>query len=338
MKTITLFIAFILGTLWLKSQSLSSSMLSFAIADANTTSHEAAGNDYTNAFWKKKRAKVFYPKDSLESRYLLKKIQSQKAYLQRQQLTEREYAVFKQTLLAQSFSLGKPNGSVYTALFQKKDITVIATAKTHAEKETFYDIAIEKRALPRIKDVQFAEDLLAYDSHQHLELACGPQNVKKDVFYNADGTTVNCSVIYPASSREVVFLWYDTTNLRQLAYIRVGGNMHTTGAMRYNNVLSQNQWVSRQGLYATMTLDQLHHRNGNTLNFYGWGGGARGNLYGDNKGNIDFSQLDLAFGCLNCNDDAYYGKRQLASDRAIEDGRRIFIATMIFYPPTKGDE
>jgi hypothetical protein len=325
MKTITQIIAFLLSFGQLPSQKLPATKLLYLTASASRILHTPESNNGPGTT----------PKDSTGSRYLIKKLQGQKAYLQHQKFNVQAYAHFKQTLLSQNFLQGRLYGEAHTELFQKKDITITAKAD---QQQRWYDITIEKRDLPRIKDLQFAEDLLAYDSHLHLELACGPQNVRKDLFYNADGTTVNCSVIYPGSSREVVFLWHDTANFRKLDCIRIGGNMHTAGAMRHNNVLAQNQWISRQGLYATMTLAQLQSRNGNALNFYGWGGGARANLCGNNSGNIDFSTLDLAFGCLNCNDDAYYGKQQLTSDRAIEDGRRIFIATMIFYPPAKSNE
>jgi hypothetical protein len=327
MKTITLITTFLLSIGQLQSQKLPATELLYLTATANRVLHTAEG----------KNAQGRTPKDSIiGSRYLIKKLQGQKAYLQYRKLNVQAYAHFKQTLLTQNFLQGKLHGEVPTELFQKKDITI--TAKADPQQPQWFDITIDKRDLPRIRDLQFAEDLLAYDSHLHLELACGPQNVRKDLFYNVDGTTVNCSVIYPGSSREVVFLWQDAANFRKLDCIRIGGNMHTAGAMRHNNVLAQNQWMSRQGLYATMTLGQLQSRNGNALNFYGWGGGARANLCGNNSGNIDFSTLDLAFSCLNCNDDAYYGKQQLASDRAIEDGRRIFIATMIFYPPARSNE
>src|SRR5688572_14547464 len=51
-------------------------------------------------------------------------------------------------------------------MFQQKDLAIITAV--HIEEEKLYTISIQKRLLPGIKEILYGEDLLAFDSHEHL--------------------------------------------------------------------------------------------------------------------------------------------------------------------------
>lgn len=277
---------------------------------------------------------VFYPKDSLGERYLIKQVMDGMGWLKLEKLTPEEYALLRQTVETEGFYKGKTSDKVYTELFEKKDVTITAAPENNPhEGKQWYNVVIEKRILPKLRELIYAEDLLAFNSHQQLQEVFGARQVTKDKYLNPDGTAMNCSVIYPGTSKEAVFLWKDPENMRDLGCIRIGGNKHTSGSFRYSNQVALNQWRSKQGIYATMTLQQLQVLNQSPVRFYGWGGGASGTLCKDNQGRIDFKTLDLALDCFNCNDDAYFGKYPHQSDEALEENRRIYVTTMIFYPP-----
>ncbi len=212
MKTVILFVAFLIAHSRLAAQKFSAAAPTLTAGKANPLIDNAK---------EKKRQHITYAVADVNSRSLTRKAQAQKPYLQYQKLTAQEYERFRQSLLAEGYLAGRKNTSVPIELFQKKDITITAAA-TEGEAGQRYLVSIEKRALPRVKDLRFAEDLLTFNSHQHLVVAFGAQNVHKDLFYKSDGTTANCSVIYPGSSREVVFLWQDTANFFQLDCLSMG--------------------------------------------------------------------------------------------------------------------
>lgn len=277
--------------------------------------------------------KMFHPKDSVGERYLVKKEQRQSGYLLLEKLSPAEYETMKQKALADGFIQGKGPGKTATELFQKKDVTITVSTEIDLEAEKrWYNVTIEKRNLPKAKDVAFAEDLLHFNAHEHLVSVFGKSHVVSDTYFDKNGAQIPCSVLYPNTGREAVFVWKDGTNLRDLACLRIGSNNQTSGALRNAQSVAQSQWISRQGVFPTMSLNQLQQRNQQAIAFSGWGGGHRGELKKGNTGRIDFEQLDLSLSCLNCNDDVYYGNSTIDSEAAILDGRRIFVATMIFYP------
>ena len=59
----------------------------------------------------------------------------------------------------------------------------IETATRTEDSTTFYILKTSKKALPRKKDMIYAEDLLYLDSHEYLVEMFGKENVKPDMFF-----------------------------------------------------------------------------------------------------------------------------------------------------------
>src|SRR2546423_2643720 len=78
-------------------------------------------------------------------------------------------------------------------LFQKNNTVVQFTAKTD-DSVTVYTCYIQRKKLPKAKDILYAEDLLQLTSHEYLSEVYGAANVRKDIFFLSENKTAPCTV------------------------------------------------------------------------------------------------------------------------------------------------
>lgn len=222
-------------------------------------------------------------------------------------------------------------------LFQKANYT-IKTSLEVKDSLSFYTLLIQKIQLPKPKDISFAEDLLKFNSHECLVSFFGEGNVVKDVFHYTDKEINKCSVLFPNTSREVIFMWKDEANYRVPAFLIVGGHLQTKGTSGFTRELTQNEWQSRQGVYSGMQLQELQKLNGDKINIYSWKTERPGVLAPTSKGLIDFSRLSLVFNCLNCAEKEFLQTSSIInSENALADDRKIYVSTLIILPEKDKD-
>jgi hypothetical protein len=215
--------------------------------------------------------------------------------------------------------------------FQKGDITILITKKIENHLENYYFI-LTKKYLPAARDVQYAEDLLVFNSHENLEYVFGKENVKKDVYYFSENQVNKCSVLYPNTSRQVIFLWEDETNNYKLSSILIGGTLRVKSALNFNEYLGPNVWALKNGIHSGMSLQELQLLNGGSFKFYGFNSSYSGIVVPENKGNIDFKKNGVMLTCLNCNDAAFLKHDIIDASEAIEDNRKLYVFTIFLLP------
>jgi hypothetical protein len=214
----------------------------------------------------------------------------------------------------------------------QKDNFLINTSIEIKDSTTFFTCLLERRELPKVKDIVYAEDLLSVSSHEYLSLLFGKANVKKDVFYYSSTETNRCSILFPNTNREVVFIWNDETNYRKTAFLIIGGNSITNSSSNFNQQIEQNAWRSKQGVYSGMSLAELQILNGKEVRFYSWHLDQAGMLAPKNTGQIDFARIDIVLNCLNCNESRFQQVNVVNSENAILENRKIYVSTMIILP------
>jgi hypothetical protein len=219
-----------------------------------------------------------------------------------------------------------------TELYQKGNIT-IRPVKKQDGKRTLYSFSIERKVLPRSKDFVHAEDFLGLTSHEYLASVFGEAAVKRDLFYFSEQEVNRCSVLYPNTSRQVIFIWKDEENLRDLAFLLIGGQLQVQSSLSYHKQVEQNEWQSRQGIYSGMSLRELQRLNGASINLWGWQSDQPGVVAAKNTGTINFKEVSVVLNCLDCNEDAFYGNNKLLnSDDVLREGRRVYVSTIIILP------
>ncbi len=214
----------------------------------------------------------------------------------------------------------------------QKDNFLISISIEIKDSISFYTCFLERKELPKAKDIFFAEDLLSLSSHEYLCFLFGEANVKKDLFYYSPTETNRCSIVFPNTNREVVFVWNDETNYRKPAFLMIGGNSKTNSSSNFYRPVEQNAWRSKQGVYPGMSLVELQVLNGKEVRFYSWHLDQAGMLAPKNTGQIDFTHLNIVLSCLNCSESGFQQASIIDSQKAILESKKIYVSTMIILP------
>jgi len=206
-----------------------------------------------------------------------------------------------------------------TMLFQKKNITILTKPDLKDEKLQ-YTFLLQKKELPDPNSIQFAEDLLIFNSHEYLVSFFGEKNVKKDLFYFSDKELRKCSVLFGYSSRQAVFVWGDENNLCDLTYILVSNIIPTVSAEKYSGVISMNEWEMENGIRLGMSVKELLILNEKEFKFYGNQSELAFMVKPDDSGKIDFRKTVVMLTCNDCNNDRLFDKLLVnAVDAAVEN-------------------
>lgn len=241
-----------------------------------------------------------------------------------------EYSLLKQDLLDHQFT---PIHGTATGReeFQKENMIITAYPPNGAD--TNYRIQIDQKAMPLPTDLVYAEDLLAFNSHEFLVAVFGRPHVRKDTFYFSEKEFTTCSVLFPNTFSQAVFLWEDGRNFRNASFIIIGERWDQDQAFLNTQGAAQNKWKSRSGVYIGMSLNDLVKVNDYHIELFGWNSDNPGFAARNNKGKLDFRRMGLQFLCLDCKDDRYYTKTNLiGSESLLRSQSRVYINKMILVP------
>ena len=242
-----------------------------------------------------------------------------------------EFATWMSEAKKASFKSSGPSKTPGTELLQLKNMCLQTKMETQDSIAT-YIISLDVAQLPRPREIVFAEDLLAFNSHERLAYVFGDNNVSKDVFYYDEEDPNQCTVLFPNTAREVIFIWSDETNYKDISFLIVGGHLRTAGTQKFTRGVEQSLWQSKQGVYAGMGLLELQSLNQRPIDFYSWQTEEAGMIVPRSKGLIDFSKLGLVLNCLNCAGSSEGGASIVNSERELAEGRKVYVSTMIILP------
>lgn len=218
------------------------------------------------------------------------------------------------------------------AFYQRGNVTIIPMIRKENEKE-FFGFTVERKELPKANEIIYAEDLLQLNSHQYLCSVFGAANVKKDFFFFSEKEVNKCSVLFPNTSLQVIFIWKDAVNNKEISYIMIGGELRSKSSEGFEKAIDMNKWRSKQGVYLGMTLRELEKFNSGAIKFFGWESEQPGIVYPKNKGSIDFTKLGVQLNCLDCNEDKYYSHTSLInSTDVIQQNGRVYVSTLVLMP------
>jgi len=243
-----------------------------------------------------------------------------------------EYTESLQELKEAEFFCGNENDTT-GILFQKKSFLVLA--KTIIEDDdTLYSLAINQQVLPLPEDIQFAEDLLQFYSHEYLVSFFGQKNVIRDVYYFTEKEVAKCTVLFPKTSRQAVFIWEDNVNLCKPAYLIIGGNMNAGSITNYDGIISENVWNSKDGIYSGMSLNSLMRLNGSSFKFYGRNSESPYMIVPEKTGSINFKTNRVVLGCLNPSGSRLLNNATIGADEILSDNLGLYVYMMMILPST----
>lgn len=244
-----------------------------------------------------------------------------------------EFHNIKTDIKKAGFFCNQENDSLnaLSLIYQHNDITVTISSKA-IDTLTAYSFLVRKQEMPKPKEIVFAEDLASFTSHEYLRYYFGDQNVQKDIYYLSEKQIGKCSVLFPNTNRQVVFLWADDKNNCNLAKIYIGGQLLAESSLEYDKNIPENIWRLKSGIRAGMSLYQLRMLNDAAFNFNGGNSKNSGMVFTDSTGKINFKKDRVILGCMNCNDPSFYKKAVISSDEAIQEERILFVHTIILDP------
>ena len=242
-----------------------------------------------------------------------------------------EYRDGKNKLKKAGFISDSSKSMITPLLFQKRNIRVMADLKTE-DSTTEYTFSLQKKALPNPDSIQYADDLLKFDSHEYLVSFFGQQNVKQDVYYFSEKELKKCSVLFPNTSQQVTFIWNDETTLSNLSYILISGILPTLSAVQYSGNVSQNKWGLKNGIYSNMNIKELLQLNGEDFEFYGRTSEFSYMVVPGSGGKIDFKKIGLTLGCFDCGGSSLLDKVKVSASDAAYNSLTLYVVYIMIKP------
>ncbi|MDP9230832.1 MAG: hypothetical protein M3O67_09210 [Bacteroidota bacterium] len=279
-------------------------------------------------------------KDKSIERQIAKTDKSHFTSLLYQTTSLKEYEDLVNDLVADGYSIPKNNAENNSfPLYQKGSITIrpsiLKDSSIIADSiKIVYGFYLERKRLPQANEIHYAEDLLQLTSHEYIVSVFGTANVKKDIFYLSKNEVNKCSVLFPNTSLEVIFVWKDEVNSRGISFLLISGQTRTKSSLNFSSQVELNKWQSTRGIYLGMSLKELNKLNEKPIDFYGWESEEAGFVIPGNTGSIDFKGLEVELNCLDCNEDRYYTNTKIInSNSVLKDNRRVYVSTMVVIPP-----
>jgi hypothetical protein len=250
-----------------------------------------------------------------------------------------EFISINNALVKHGFIFNKAYDScpANTYFIQNSEYTV--TTKTFLNDTVVnYQFLFHKKNMQGKSEVHFAEDLLQYDSHEYLKAVFGAMFVKRDIYYFSDDDLSKCSVIFPGTSLQAVFLWTDEVNLKGLKAILLGGQdllrkpSDNSGA----STIEVNRWKLRDNIYVGMELHQLVKVNGEDFEFFAGNTKYTGLIKPVKTGSVRFDSKELVLSCTNCNSSSFFREREtMYAKEAVRRDLMMYLLSITLYPEQK---
>jgi len=216
-------------------------------------------------------------------------------------------------------------------VYQNRDRTA-ALCITQNEGHPCHSIRLHRQKMPASEELQAADDLFKFASHEYLVHYFGEKNVRKDLFYFAKNDVVNCSVLFMNTSRQVIFVWKDALNQSEVDNLIFGGLNKLKSQAAEATLPIQNQWKLKNGLRTGMHLIELYQLNKKGIVFCGGDAPNPGLILPESTGAIDFLNADVVLSCVNCTDEKFMGSQVMQSDMELNGGRIFFVQSIVLYP------
>jgi len=235
------------------------------------------------------------------------------------------------TLKEEGFFCGNDK-SADDILFQRKNISVLAKTIKEPAGDTIYSFCFSQAKLPLPGKIQYADDLLEFYSHEQLASVFGKKNVIKDVYYFSEKEISKCSILFPKTRRQAIFIWDDEVNLCRLSYVLIGSNVKTGSLANYKGLIEENAWSSKDGISPGMNLRNLIRLNGHDFMFYGNHSKFSFMVVPENTGKLDFKKNMVVLGCLDPVGSRLLNNEMVSAKEILDDNPGIYVFMIVLTP------
>ena len=152
------------------------------------------------------------------------------------------------------------------------------------------------------------------------------------MYYFSEKELKKCSVLFSGTRYQVVFVWGDEKNLKDLLYILVPHSLPTAGAEKKNSVTGNNEWQFRNGIYPGMDLKELLRLNEMDFNIYGNASELAFMVKPGVNGKIDFKKTAVVLNCENCDDLKIFSQHEVSALDIAKKNLPMYVNDVIIYP------
>lgn len=240
-----------------------------------------------------------------------------------------EYANLKQKIGKEGFTV-KPGLDTSNTCFSRGNMMINIETVIN-EADTVYTFRITEKQLPHPSKIIYAEDLLNFSTHNDLEIVFGKGNVRKDLYYFSEKEILPCTVLFPHSERQSVFIW-NNEELTDLNSVLVGGSLRIISEITQRSAVVQNTWSLSTGVRSNMSLKELLNISGEDIQFYGKRSPYFLSIYKTDNKATDINGVEIILGCLNCNDDSVLDAEMVSAKEALKQRLGLFVLMVRVFP------
>lgn len=247
--------------------------------------------------------------------------------------SSQEWAALKMQMKEAGFAYPEADADTRNgALYQKGNITAQPYIANKNGREIFC-LKVCRKQLPKAGDITYAEDLLKLTSHEYIAAVFGERYVKKDLFYFSEKEVNKCSIMFPGTNMQVIFVWKDEANNKDISFLIIGGDTRANNSPAFYAQNEFYKWRSANGVFLGMSLNELAQLNEAPITLWGWDTDQPGAVSSCNGGKLNLKKLGIQLNCLDCSDDAVYTKNNYIQSTVLQkEGRRAVVSSLILLP------
>jgi hypothetical protein len=152
------------------------------------------------------------------------------------------------------------------------------------------------------------------------------------MYYFSTTDSLRCSILFPNTPRQAIFIWDDQVQDRTVSFLMIGGGLRPKGSQDFDQSMALNSWRSYSGLATGMRMAEMLRINESDFNFFGSSSEFALMVVPEKKGNIDFRKTGVTLGCLNCSGSPIMNKEKISAEAAIGAGLQLYIVSMVLMP------
>ena len=326
--TITLSQSFTVRDMINLSAIQSGNLNNFMVKKGFSLAYRAPGNDSITSYIKKIKVikKDTIPEETIE---MYKKKNSKFIILKG--LPYSQYLDSWESLKKYGFDFdtGEDISKVPSMLFLKANISIELSEEKKDTAEQ-YSITLKERKIP--DSINYAEDLLQFDSHEFLMSYFGKKNVRNDLYYFSESDLKKCSVLFGGTDYQAVFVWGNENSFTNLSYIVISNVIPTTGNNRKGVPGANNEWKFRKGIQVGMPVTDLLTLNGQDFHIYGNKSNLSFMIKAEKAGKIDFTKTGIMFYCIYCYNNDIFDQEEVSAEQVAKQNIPLRIFDVILYP------
>ena len=216
-------------------------------------------------------------------------------------------------------------------LLQRREWLVTAERLTE-DTLSFIEIRWHKQYMPSAKETMFADDLLRFKSDEYLAAYFGREHVRKDQFYFSENEINRCSVLFPNTAHQVIFIWADNAAQRDILQVMVGAGMRTEDAGGPAAVVGSNKWQYSNGISTHMRLEQILQSTGKDIFFFGRKNPLYLSLVPESARLLGMHNATVVLECINGAGNPLLDQEQVSATAAVAAGLKLHVSMIVLWP------